>query len=239
MKRTLSSLGWLALLLPIFSIGLVHAATGLSARDETRDVSGFHALASGGSINVEVRFGASESVRLEGDAAAIREIETIVEKGTLKIRYKKHAWKMGRNWGSVTAYVTAKRLDGVAQSGSGSITIMGTISGDELNASVSGSGRIAFAANVQLCNASVSGSGRITASGSATESNVSISGSGRFDGRELKSRSANLKVSGSGNIMIHADERLEASISGSGNVHYSGNAQTNVRTSGSGRLRRI
>ena len=239
MKAKLSSLGWLALLLPIFCVGLAHAASSLSLREEVRDVKGFHALSNSGSIEVEVHFGSRESVRLEGDQAAIDEIETVVENGTLQIRYKKRSWSGTRNWGKVTAYVTAKRIDALAQSGSGKITVTGTVTGEELSASLSGSGRVIFESDTEVCNASISGSGRIVANGIANECNISISGSGQFDGSELRSQSASLRISGSGNISIHTDKQLDASISGSGNVNYSGNAQTNVRTSGSGRIRKI
>ncbi|MFC3196771.1 head GIN domain-containing protein [Parapedobacter deserti] len=238
MSLKLSSLGWSALTLLFFYSGLVQAASGLPVRGETRDVSGFHALASNGSIHVEVRFGNRESVRLEGDEAAIREIETVVEQGTLKIGFKKQAWTRNANWGKVTAYVTARKIDALSQSGSGHIVVSGKVSGDALNAALSGSGRITVSSEVQVFNASISGSGRIVASGDVRNSNVSISGSGRLDGGNLRSRSANLKISGSGNISIHVDEQLDAVISGSGNVSYSGNAQTNVRTSGSGRVRK-
>lgn len=239
MERKLSLASRLILLLPFLCMGEVSAAIGLPLLDEVRDVRDFHALANGGSIQVEVRFGDRESVRLEGDAAAIREIETVVEKGTLKIGPKSGAWKSGNNWGKVTAYVTARKLDALTQSGSGNITVIGPVLGTELNASVSGSGRVAFESDVKVVNGHISGSGRIVATGHAVESNISISGSGRFEGGELNSQSANLKISGSGMITIHADEQLDASISGSGNIHYSGNARTNVRTSGSGRLRKI
>ena len=239
MNVKLSSLGWLALLLPVFCVGLAHAASSLSIQDETRGVAGFHALSNSGSIEVEVRFGSSESVRLEGDEAAIREIETVVESGTLKIRYKKRSRSGGHNWGKVIAYVTAKRLDALTQSGSGKIAVTGAISGKELNIALSGSGRITFESDAEVCNASISGSGRIVSNGRATESNISISGSGRFDGAELRSQSANLNISGSGNISLHVDKHLAAAISGSGNVSYTGNAETNVRTSGSGRVRKI
>ena len=239
MNTKLSSLGWLVLLLPFFCVGLAHAALSSSFGDETRDVRGFHGISNSGNIVVEVRLGNEETLRLEGDAAAIREIETIVEGGTLKIRYRKQSRSGVRNWGTVTAYVTAKQLDDLSQSGSGKITVTGTVSGKELNTSVSGSGRITVTADAAELNASISGSGRIIASGNATRCNASISGSGRFEGGSLESQTANLKISGSGNITIHADKQLDASISGSGNVNYSGNAQTNVRTSGSGRLRKI
>lgn len=214
-------------------------ATVNAQGDETRNVKAFHGVSNSGSITVKIAFGDTESVRLSGDDDLIADIETVVENGVLKIRYKNNRQTGGRRWGAVTAYVTARRLDALAQSGSGSITVDGRISGDELHVAVSGSGTVMFASDVAVCNASVSGSGRITAHGSAGKSNVSVSGSGRFAGEKLRSRSASLKLSGSGNISIHADDQLDASISGSGHINYSGNAQTNVKTSGSGRVRKV
>ncbi len=239
MKTKLSSLGWLALSLPFLGVGLVHAASGIAIQDEVRSVAGFDALSNSGSIQVEVSFGEKESVRLEGDEKAVRVIETVVEGGTLQIRYKKDSWTKGRVPGGVKAYVTAKRLTALSQSGSGSITVSGALAAKEVNAALSGSGRITFTSKAEVCNVSISGSGRVKAEGTAAKSNISISGSGQFDGGDLRSRSASAKVSGSGNITIHADERLDATISGSGNVSYSGDAQTNVQTSGSGRVRKI
>lgn len=236
MNAKLSSLGWLPLLLPVFCVGLVQVAWSSSFRDETRDVSGFHAISNSGSIVVEVRLDNAESIQLKGDDAAIRQIETVVEGGTLKIRFQRQLQR--DSWGKVTAYVSAKRLDALTQSGSGSITVMEPIGGKELNVSLSGSGRIVFESAADVCNASISGSGRITANGRATQCNASISGSGRFDGGDLKSRAANVKVSGSGHMNLHVDRQLDASISGSGNITYTGDAQTNVRTSGSGKVRK-
>ncbi|HWL00651.1 MAG TPA: head GIN domain-containing protein [Parapedobacter sp.] len=236
MNSKLSSLGWLVLLLPFFCVSLAHAALSATFADEVRDVSGFHAIANSGNIVVEVRLGNRESLRLEGDDAAIRQIETVVQGGTLKIRFKRQAQQT--NWGKVTAYVSAKQLDELQQSGSGSISVLDPIVGKELQVSLSGSGKIAFETDMDVCNASISGSGRITANGRAAQFNASISGSGRFDGGDLKTQAANLKVSGSGNMGIHVDRKLDASISGSGNITYSGDARTNARTSGSGKVRK-
>ncbi len=239
MNIKLLSFSWLVVLLPFGGIELLAETASEKQGDETRNVSEFHAISNSGSIVVEVKFGDRESVRLEGNDEAIKEIETVVEGGTLKIRYKNKVRIGVQNWGRVTDYVTAKRIDGLSQSGSGSITVDGKLSGNELNASLSGSGRITFESEVSVCNASISGSGRISANGQAKKSNVSISGSGRFDGGELRSQSASLKISGSGNITIHADEQLDATISGSGNIRYSGDARTNLKKSGSGSLRKI
>ncbi|MGV3762156.1 head GIN domain-containing protein [Parapedobacter sp.] len=236
MKLKLSSLGWLVLLLPFFGVGLAHAALSPSYADETRSVSGFHAIANSGSIVVEVKLGNTESVRLEGDDAAIRQIETVVEGGTLKIRFKQLSQRT--NWGKVTAYVSARQLDGLTQSGSGSISVSDAVAGESFHVSLSGSGRITFESAADVVNASISGSGRIQANGHAAQCNASISGSGRFDGGDLETQTANLKVSGSGGVDIHVDQKLVASISGSGNISYTGDAQTDVRSPGSVRVRK-
>src|SRR5690606_12252827 len=141
-------------------------------------------------------------------------------------------------WGKVTAHVSAKQLNGLMQSGSGSISVSGAIAGEERNVALSGSGRITFESAAEVLNASISGSGRIRATGRAAQCNASISGSGRFDSGDLETQVASLKVSGSGGMGIHVDDQLDASISGSGNITYTGDAETNVRTSGSGRVRK-
>src|SRR5690606_20058613 len=214
MKLRLSSLGWLVLVLPFLCVGLAHATLLSSFADETRNVSGFHAVANSGSIVVEVRLDNRESVRLEGDEAAIRQIETVVEGGTLKIRFKDQSGRT--NWGKVTAHVSAKQLDGLTQSGSGSISVSGVISGGELNVALSGAGRIRLEAGTELLKAVVGGSGRIRAAGLAVRCNASSSGWGRFDGRDLETHAASVKVSVAGGVDSHIGDQLDASISGSG-----------------------
>lgn len=227
---------WLLLLLPFFHVNTGFAVLSARYTNETRHVSGFHAISNSGSIALEVRLGGDETLRLEGDGEAIRNIETVVEQGVLKIRFRRGVRQ--RNWGKVTAYVTAKQIDGLSQSGSGSVTVLDPIEGSGINASLSGSGKITFVSDTETLNASISGSGRIRVSGQASQSNVSVSGSGGFDGAKLVSGESRLKVAGSGSIDAHVDRQLDAAVSGSGNITYSGDAQANVRTAGSGKVRR-
>ena len=227
---------WLLLLLPFFYLSTGFAAMSAPYRGENRHVSGFHAISNSGHVAVEVRLGSEETLRLEGDDEAIRNIETVVEQGILKVRFRRGVRQ--RNWGKVTAYVTAKQVDELSQSGSGSITVLDPIKGSGIDAALSGSGKMTFELDMETLNASISGSGRIRVSGQALQSNVSVSGSGNFDGARLVSGDARLKVAGSGSIDAHVDRQLDASISGSGNITYSGDAQTDVRTAGSGKVRR-
>ena len=82
MKKILASFGWILLLLPLISIAGVKTAftnSNHAVHTETRNVSGFHGISSGGSFNVYITLGNQESLRLEGDADVLKEIETVVE----------------------------------------------------------------------------------------------------------------------------------------------------------------
>jgi hypothetical protein len=249
MKKLFASFGWILLLLPLISVAGARTAFILnknSVSDETRDVSGFHGIASGGSFRVYVVFGQKESLRIEGSEEALREIETVVESGILKIRFKKNTrsfWsnlEKNFNYGRVNVYITAIKLNNLSCSGSGNIEVKGALKSPDVQTAVSGSGNISVEVSSDTYSASISGSGNITATGVTTTANIQVSGSGNFRGRDLKTESANAKVSGSGNVDITANNTITAAVSGSGNIRYSGSATKITTTkSGSGKVSRM
>lgn len=243
MKTILASFGWLLLLLPLLSLAgtksIMRYAEGSGADSETRSVSGFNAISSGGPFNVYVSLGSTESLLLEGDTGDLSKIETKVENGTLKIYYKTKGLFNYEFNKQVKVYITAKSLSGLTLNGSGSIKINGTVKSSQLSAHVSGSGSMTFTANVSDFNAVVSGSGKITASGSSEKADIKISGSGQFRGKEFHTSSSYVKVSGSGDIYIAAEKSLDAMVSGSGSIFYSGNPSVKIAKSGSGKVSKI
>jgi hypothetical protein len=220
---------------------LLFAATALRSSaqtEQTRQVSGFSSVASSGSFSVHVKIDGTESLKISADKAIINEIETVVKDGTLRIGFKNSfAWH--RNIGKVDVYVTAKSLSGLSNSGSGSIKVDGELHGNNIDLHLSGSGSITASAKSETLNARISGSGSLALTGSTNDIKLEISGSGRLDGKGFKTRSADVRLSGSGNAYINADKNISAHISGSGSLVYSGSASiTDSRTSGSGRIRR-
>ncbi len=239
MKTLFASFGWLLLLLPIISVA--GSRTILSSNNvevEKRSVSNFTGISSSGAYDVFVKMGSTEDLRLEGDEDAIRNTETKVENGILKIRNLKSG---GWNWSNrekVKIYISAKSLNTLSISGSGDIEVNGVIKATLLNAQVSGSGSIQATIQTSNFNAAISGSGGLTVSGSASVSNLSVSGSGGFEGRSLKTDVTSVKVSGSGNATVFAEKELNAKLSGSGNITYTGNPKVNQTKSGSGSISR-
>ena len=85
----------------------------------------------------------------------------------------------------------------------------------------------------------ISGSGEIKASGKSENTSITIAGSGDFEGANLNSEFANVKVSGSGNIALTVNKNLDALVSGSGDIKYGGNPSVKYSKSGSGNISKL
>jgi len=233
MKKQILSL---TLLLVFFTgIKIVNART---LTDQTRPVSGFTAIASSGAFHVYVKIDGKESLKISADDDIIDKIETVVENGTLKIRYKKD-WGWHNNGDhKADIYVSAKSLSSLVNSGSGSIKVEGFITTSDFKAVLSGSGSIATSVKASEASIVISGSGDIYLSGKVDVASVSISGSGSVKARELKTDETKISISGSGDVAINAEKELSSSIMGSGSVTYTGNPSIHTSKMGSGSVTR-
>jgi hypothetical protein len=204
---------------------------------ETRDVKDFTKVSFGVAGNLYINIGPEFKVVLEGDRKDLGDIITDVSGGKLVI--KKENWRFNMNE-RITAYVTLPELKGLGVSGSGKAEIKDAVKAEDLDLSVSGSGKI-YTNDVTVTNlgCSISGSGDIIpgGNGNAEKAEISISGSGNFDGGSFKLGSAEIHISGSGNCSCYVTESLRASVSGSGNVTYGGNPKVDAHVSGSGKVR--
>jgi hypothetical protein len=212
-------------------------SNGQSSVKETRNVSGFKKVSFGVSGDLYINFGQEFKVVLEGEKALLDDILTDVSNGRLVI--KKENWRLNMNE-KVTIYITMPEIEGLSVSGSGKAEIRDAVKAENLNLSVSGSGRL-LTTNITATNLSsgISGSGDIiiNGNGDASKADISISGSGNYTGEALKIGAADISISGSGNCVCNVTGSLEASVSGSGNVTYLGNPKVDARVSGSGRVR--
>lgn len=222
-------------------IAAISAATAYSNSQsmvkETRDLAGFTKVSFGVSGDLYINIGNEFKVELEGEKALLNDIVTEISNGRLVIR--KDNWRFNMNE-KVTVYITMPALKGLGVSGSGKAVIKDAVRSDNLDLSVSGSGKL-FTGDIEATgmDCDISGSGDIIlgGGGNVSKADISISGSGNFNGEPLKIGTAGVSISGSGNCTCNVTESLKASVSGSGNVTYTGNPKVDARVSGSGRVR--
>ena len=121
----------------------------------------------------------------------LEDILTEVSGGKLVIKKENwDNWKM--NWNEkVTVYITMPELKGLGVSGSGKAEIKDAVKTEDLDLSVSGSGKL-YTNDIMVSNlgCSISGSGDIIlgGNGNATKADISISGSGDLFRRTCKDR---------------------------------------------------
>lgn len=218
------------------------AATALAKADtQDRHLTGFNAVSVAGSYDVFITQGSTESVKVDAPANVIDKILTEVQGGVLRIYTKE-----GTNWNWNTGnkkmiiYVSIKDIKSVSLAGSGDVVFKDGLRAPSLKIKLTGSGDISGKVEVKNLESSIGGSGDITLSGRADNSVVSVVGSGDFTGENLVTVNTQVKVAGSGDATVNANDKIDASVVGSGDVRYTGAAK-NVSSSkaGSGSVSRM
>jgi hypothetical protein len=205
-----------------------------SQKKETRDVPDFSGVALGIPADLYLSQGSPHEVIIKASEDDLAKIETEVKNGLLKI--KTESWRT--RFRDVEIWVTTPDVNALHMSGSGKIMSETSIRSEELDLRVSGSGKIKVdeLAGDEI-EASISGSGNVYLAGTAEEMEISISGSGSCHAADLSVKECDARISGSGSCKIDATEELNAAISGSGRITYFGKPVVDASVSGSGRVK--
>ena len=264
-------------LLLILTIGV---GISMGQTKEIRTVGTFTKISFRVPGKLVLRQGAPQKVELEGDKEALAKIETEL-KGDKLIIGKEERWNWGwRDNDRIMVYITVKDITGLSVSGSGELITEGKITTDQLDLNVSGSGSLQTDVNVsgdmdanvsgsgridvkgsckridsdisgsgkvvaaltisEVASIGISGSGKFECSGTAKEIKTNISGSGKIYAANLEVDICNVRISGSGDVEINVKSELDANISGSGTVSYKGSpSHVNGNSSGSGKVRKM
>lgn len=224
----------------LVAAALVVTAGLAKADTQDRHLAGFNAVSVAGSYDVFIAQGSSESVKVDAPGDVIDKIITEVRGGVLYIHTKEGtSWNWSGNK-KMIIYVSIKDINAVSLSGSGDVVFKDGLKATSLKIKLTGSGDISGKVDVKNLESSIGGSGDITLSGRADNSVVSVVGSGDFTGQNLITTNTQVKVAGSGDARVNANDKIDASVVGSGDVHYTGAAK-NVSSSkaGSGSVSRM
>lgn len=205
---------------------------------ESRPVSGFNAIGIAVPGKVQLTQGDSESLSITADDNILPLIETLVENGSLRIRFKReHNFNVNR--ATIRIALAAKTVESLSIGGSGDVTA-GPLRARKLAVNIGGSGNVGIesvaAGEVAV---RIGGSGDVAIHGGRTQSlDASIGGSGELKAPKLESQRARVTVAGSGDAAVWARETLSVSVAGSGSVRYYGDPKVQRAIVGSGDVRR-
>jgi len=138
-------------------------------------------------------------------------------------------------------YLTVTGLESLTTTSSGSIRSP-LLEVERLSITTKSAGSVyvdeLFATHLEI--AVQAAGGVIIAGGTVEEQLVALTSSGDYDGRDLASSRARVRLSSSGDAIVSVQNRLDADLSSSGNLYYLGDPLVRVQDSSSeGRVIRI
>ncbi|MCA3023814.1 MAG: DUF2807 domain-containing protein [Rhodocyclaceae bacterium] len=210
-----------------------------NVKTETRDVTGFSGISLSLPAKVTIKQGNKEGVIIESDDNFLPLIETVVERGQLRIRpTEKNMSFKGRSM-KLNITIDAINIESLSVSGSGDI-VADELNSPKLRTSIAGSGEVNIKSlTSDSVKVSIAGSGDLNLGGTTNELEGSIAGSGSIKADRLKAKNVVVKVAGSGEATIWATDTMKLSIAGSGDVKYWGEAKVTQSVAGSGSIKRL
>ncbi|MBI3716167.1 MAG: DUF2807 domain-containing protein [Betaproteobacteria bacterium] len=219
-----------------WGIGKRITGSGVS-KTETRAVSDFTGIGLAVAANVEIRQGAGEALTITGDDNIVALVETVVENGSLKIRWTEK--NVSTSYKNLKIVIDAKTIEKLSVAGSGEVH-MASLKTSKLKTSIAGSGDVNIASlSADDVDSSISGSGSFTAGGKTNTLHASIAGSGDLKAAKLEASEVKVSIAGSGDATVWAKNKLKISVAGSGDVKYYGNPEISKSVAGSGSARKM
>ncbi len=199
------------------------------------NIADFHSFSLELPATVFLTQGSEQRVLVEAQSNVINDLEVDVRNGHWEIELD----ECYRKYKDVVFYITIPEIEKIGVAGSGEVIGENTISEDNVELSIAGSGDIDLSLHVERLETKISGSGDMKLEGSTDFHEAAISGSGDISAYDLESEVTDASIAGSGSCRVHVNDALDVTISGSGDVYYKGDPSVNSVISGSGDIHKI
>lgn len=218
-------------LLLITSVVLITTWAVQGQQSETRNIGSFSGVKVTEGIDVYLKKGEKESVRVEVTGTSLQNVLTEVSGSYLRVHMRD-----GNYRGNVQAkvYVTYVKIDKLTASSAGSIFSEGAIEANKLDVSVASAGSIEITVQATEVHASASSAGEMELQGKTKSLNVDVSSAGQIDAYDLEAQKVIAEAASAGSLKINVTNDLAAHASSGGNIRYHGNPEKSITDSSSG-----
>lgn len=210
--------------------------TSWAQQTEVRQVGSFSGVKSGEAIDVYLKKGDRESVKVEVTSAKLSDVLTEVSGSYLKVHMRSGVY---RNRGTIKVYVTYVSLNKISASSASNIFSEGTIKANLMDISVSSAAQIELQIESENLTIDASSAGDIVLEGKAKSLEVEASSAGDVDAYNLESERVEASASSGGSVKINVTKELDAQASSGGSIRYRGNPmKTNSDSSSGGSVKK-
>lgn len=198
---------------------------------QTRSIGPFTGVKAEEGIDVYLKKGTKESVRVEVSGTKLENVITEVSGTYLKVHMRSGDYR-----GSVDAkvYVTYVKINKLLASSAGSIFSEGTITTDELEVSASSAGNVDVTIDAGSVEVNASSAGEVELQGTANSIVIEASSAGEIDAYDLTAKKVEAEAGSAGSIKISVTDELNAHASSGASIRYRGNPNKSITNSSSG-----
>ena len=203
----------------------------VAQKSETRSLPEFTGVKVMEGIDVYLKKGDKESVRIEVTGTDLANVITEVSGSYLKVHMRE-----GRYHGKmeVKAYVTYVNVDKLAASSAGTIFAENTLAAGEIGISPSSAGSTEVTVEASRREATASSPGSIELKGKCKSMILDVASAGKIDAGDLQCDHVEAEASSGGSAQVNALKSIVARASSGGSVRYRGNPEKQNNSSSSG-----
>ena len=238
MKKNVLKTELVALVLLLFTLGVMAQNGNKNVITQTREVGAFDGLNITGIFKVIFTQGEPQSVKLETNEILMDKVKTEINGGILTLSTKGSFI----NPSKMNVYITAKDLKSLEMSGASKFTATNKINTSKLKVELSGITAAMLSADATTVKCDISGVGKLDLEGSGDQLTADISGTAKLIASKFEVKDAKVDASGVGSATINATKSISLDASGASNIKYMPHDNLEIKSkdaSGAARISRL
>jgi hypothetical protein len=216
---------YLAIILMAYS-----ANVAFGQQTETRAIGSFSGVKASEGIDVYLKKGDKESVRVEVTKGNVSDVITEISGSYLRVHMRDGSHKNT----AATVHVTYVKVDKLSASSAGSIFAEGTIKATTMEVSASSAGTVDVSIDTDNLETNASSAGDIELKGKARSIEMDASSAGQIDAYDLEAEKVRAEASSGGSIKLFVTKDLVAHASSGAGIRFRGNPDKQITNSSSG-----
>ena len=205
-------------------------------QSEVRQIGSFQGIRSSEAIDVFLKKGDKESIKVEVSGTDLANVVTELMGSTLKIHMRDQKF-LGRR--TVKVYVTYTRLEKISASSASNVFSEGVIKSDNLGIAISIAASVEVNVESESLIVEASSAGNSVLEGKVKSLEIEARSAGDIDAYRLESEKVYVRTSSGGSAKINVTKELEAHASSGGSIRYRGNpVKTNTDSSSGGSVKK-
>lgn len=202
---------------------------------ETRSVPTFSGVKASEGIDVYLKKGSKEELRVEVSGAKLEDVITEVSGSYLKVHMREGRYRDR----TVKVYVTYTSLSKLSASSAANIFHNGILKASTLELATSSAGNIELQVDCNELESSASSAGQVEVEGKARTARYDASSAGQIDAYDLVAEDVSAEASSAGSVKLSVSKSLDANASSGGSIRYRGSPeQSNTNASSGGSVRK-